>query len=118
MNQYLTFQDYQSMGGKLSEPLFTRAEMMARMKIDSMTHNQLQNYEPDHEIWQKVKFLVFELIERGYLGKLDGKDTQSESNSKVSVTWKDNSGKADELIQMYLPMFFSGGIIQGKVLRV
>ena len=115
---YLSFQDYQSMGGKLSEPLFVRAEMMARMKIDSLTFNRLHNLEPENPTWEKVRFLVFELIERGYLGKLDGKDTQSESNSKVSVTWKDNSGKADELIQMYLPMFFSGGIIQGKVLRV
>ena len=118
MNQYLTFSDYQSMGGKLSEPLFVRAEFMARMKIDSLTNNQLQNYDPDDEIWQKVKFLVFELIVVLDNQIKKGKDKQSESQGKMSVTWKDNAGSIDDLIKSYLPALVPSGIIMGRVVRV
>jgi len=118
MNQYLTFPDYQSMGGKLSEPLFTRGEVRASAEIDKVTNNQLKNFEPDDPIWNRVKFLVFEMI-LVWDGQIkNGRDTQSESNSKVSVTWKDNTGSVDNLIRSYLPALVPSGIIQGKVLRV
>jgi len=107
------------LGGKLSEQDFNRAEMVARMKIDAMTFNRLQSYPVDDPVWEKIEYLVFELIIRGYLGALDGKDTTSESNDGRSVSYESNTGRADNLIKLYLPMFFSqGGITQGRVVRV
>jgi len=116
---YLTFSRYLELGGELKEPEFIRAELMARIKIDSITFNRLQSLPSDDPVWEKVEYLVFELIHREYLGKLNGKDTTSESNNGRSVTWESREGKADDLIKMYLPMFFSqGGITAVKVLRV
>jgi hypothetical protein len=77
---YLTFADYQSMDGKLSESEFTRAETKARMLINYQTKGQLQNYEAGDPIWEDVKNLVLELIESGYMGNLNGGDVTSESN--------------------------------------
>ena len=39
---YLTFVEYQSMGGKLTEQDFNRAEFSARSKIDNMSFNRLR----------------------------------------------------------------------------
>jgi hypothetical protein len=113
---YLSYPRYQDLGGKLNEQLFVRAEMTARMKIDQLTFNRLQSLSDDHPIWEKVEFLMFELIERGYLGKLNGEDTTSESNDGRSVTWANKEGKADEFIKTYLSSLFR--IIQVGVLRV
>ena len=115
---YLTFARYTELGGKLKEPLFIRAEMLARMFIDSKTNNRLQSLPEDNPIWEKVEFLVLELIERGVLGSLNGEDISSESNDGRSVSYISKDGKALELIKAFLPMFFQSGIIQAKVVRV
>ena len=116
---YLTFSRYQELGGKLIESEFIRAEMLARMKIDALTYYRLTDFEAGDPVWEKVEFLVFELIVREYLGRLDGKDTTSESNDGRSVTWESKAEKADNLIELYLPFLFQqGGITQGRVLRV
>jgi len=114
---YLTFARYQEIGGKLTESNFIRAEMTARMKIDSVTQNRLQKLDADDPIWERVGFLVLELIERGYLGSLEGKDFTSESMGKMSVTWESKAGKADELIKSFLPSFVNQGIQTARVLR-
>ena len=116
---YLSYPRYTELGGKLNEQSFIRAEMTARIKIDQLTHNRLQSLSDDDPIWEKVEFLILELIERGYLGNLKGEDTTSESNDGRSVTWASKEGKADELIKTYLSALFpQGGIIQAEVLRV
>jgi hypothetical protein len=114
---YLTFEDYQKLGGKLSEPLFTRAEMNARMLIDKLTRGQLQNYEADDPIWEKVRFLILELIERGYMGRLNGGDVTSESNDGRSKSYESRDGKAEDLIRMYLPSLIGGSITTVPVVR-
>ena len=122
---YLTFAKYQELGGTLDESSFVRAEFRARMKIDSVTFNRLRNLPDGDPRWETAQFLVLELIERGLLGRLDGKDTKSESVGKVSVVWEDKEGLAVDLIEEYLgdmeidgaPLFRSG-IQFAKVLRV
>lgn len=118
MTNYLEYSRYKELGGTLNEIQFTHAEFRARMFIDAKTFNRLSEFADDDPIWEKVEMLMFALISGNHLGQLNGRETQSESNSKISVTYKDTSGKALELIKMYLPEFFQGGIIQGKVLRV
>jgi hypothetical protein len=114
---YLTFEEYQKLGGKLSEPLFTRAEMNARMLIDKLTQNRLQSYKADDPVWEQVKFLVLELIERGYMGRLNGGDITSESNDGRSKSYEKRDGKAEDLIRMYLPSLVGGSISFAPVVR-
>jgi len=116
MTEFLTFARYQELGGKLSSQDFLQYELLARMKINQLTNNRLLNLEADDPLWKDIEILVFTIIRRELLGKLDGKDTQSESNSKISVTWKDKDGKADELIKSFLPQYV-GGIISVGILR-
>jgi len=115
---YLTFEEYRKMGGKLSEIQFARAEMNARMLIDKLTRGQLQKLEADDPVWIKVKYLVLELIERGYMGNLNGEDVTSESNDGRSKSYASRDGKAEDLIRMYLPSLAGGGITTVPVARV
>ena len=114
---YLDFDTYKEMGGKLNEIQFTRAEMNAQMLIDKQTRGQLQKLEADDPIWEKVKFLVLELIERGYMGRLNGGDVTSESNDGRSRSYESKAGKAEDLIRMYLPSLVGGSITTVPVVR-
>jgi hypothetical protein len=112
MSQYLTFTDYQNLGGKLEQVAFTRQEYAARMKIDTMTFNRFRDEEPAREVLSR---LVFELIERGYCA-IDGKEITSMSEGELSVSYGSSQGKAESLIREYLsgetvsgiPVFYCG----------
>ena len=115
---YLTFKEYQVFGGKLSELEFNRAEFVARMKIDFMTTNRLRDESPVREV---VKRLVFELIERGFCGALDGKEAKSMSEGSLSASFESSKGKAEELIHFFLfneGLIAQSGISFAKVKRV
>jgi len=103
---YLDFNTYKEMSGKLKEPEFNRAEMSACSKIDTMTFNRLQAFfeelPKDDKLSVKVKFLVFELVERKLTGSLDGKEVTSESNDGRSRSYESSQGKAENLIRDYL----------------
>ena len=117
MEQFLTFARYQELGGTLSESDFTQYEILARMKINNLTNNQLLKLEDDNLIWKDIEMLVFTIIRRKLLGDLDGHDYASESAGSRSITHLSKDGKVDELIKQFLPQFMSGGIIQVGVLR-
>ena len=114
---YLTFAEYQAWGGKLNELGFNRAEFMARMKINALTHNRLENEDPVREV---VKRLVFELIERGYTGALDGVEIASQREGGLSATFASKERKAEELIELFLgdEVSIGGGIEVINVVRV
>jgi len=114
---YLTFDTYKEMGGKLKEPEFTRAEMNARMLIDKLTFDKLQSVEESDPIWDKVKFLILELVERGYMGNLNGQDVTSESNDGRSRSYEGKEGKAENLVRMYLPSLVGGNITSAPLVR-
>ena len=117
--QFLSFPRYTELGGKIkNENIFNRAETIARMAINANTQNRLLDKDTDDPIWKDVEFLVMELIERGYLGDLNGMDVSSESAGKMSASYVTKDGKAEALIAMFLPSLVStGGITQVKVLR-
>jgi hypothetical protein len=115
---YLTFSEYQGWGGKLNEQDFNRLEFVARMKIDCQTQNRLQEEEPVRET---VKRLVFELVERGHCGSLDGVETTSLSEGGVSASFESNAGKAEDLIKCFLSgegLITQGGISFARANRV
>jgi hypothetical protein len=103
---FLTFTEYQSMGGRLKQVDFTQAEFIARQKINEMTYNRIQ------EAAESVKMCVFGLIERGYLGRLDGGDRTSESNNGTSFSYEAREGRAEEFIRACLSdtpnLFYAG----------
>jgi hypothetical protein len=110
---YLTFTDYQSLGGKLKEAEFTRSEFVARSKIDSLTFQRLVDVDP---VPEKLKMCVLELIERKYCGSLKGEDWTSVSNDGRGGSLESNKGKAEALIRESLyglsvdgvPVFYCG----------
>ena len=110
---YLTFEDYQGLGGQLPESDFTRHEYASRKEIDFHTHGRLEGIDP---VPDALKMCTLELIERELCGKLDGEDYISQSSGRLSVTKESSKGKAQELIQKYLdgmtvdgiPVFYAG----------
>jgi len=120
---FLSFTEYKELGGKERDKLvFNRAELKARMKINSVTHNRIRDEDPVRET---VKSLVFELIETGYCGSLDGVELTSTSNEGRSQSFASNEGKADNLIKEWLageevngvPLINKGGIQFSNVAR-
>jgi hypothetical protein len=97
---YITFTDYQEMGGQLTEPEFIQAEFFARKKINELTYSRLADETPVRE---SVKMCTFGLIERGYIGSPDGKRIKSEAlPDALSLTYEFDNVGADEFIRACL----------------
>ena len=60
-NQYLTYAEYQALGGTLEETPFNVLEYEARKQINIRTQNRLVNEESQTD---EVKLCVFHLIEK------------------------------------------------------
>ena len=112
---YLSFTDYQSLGGNLPEPDFTRQEYAARKEIDLHTFSRLQDIDP---IPEDLKMCVLELVQRQLCGDLDGQDFISQGSGKLSGTKEDRKNRAYEIIRRYLdgltvdgvPVFYAGNV--------
>jgi hypothetical protein len=92
--QYLTYEEYRSLGGTLDLTPFNLLEFEARKKIDLRTQNRLKNVE---EIPQEVKLCIYNLINtiQTYSNKKN-RNIQSESVGEYSVSY---GGNIQELIQ-------------------
>ena len=88
-NQYLTYEDYKSLGGTLGEMPFNILELKARQIINERTQNRLKNIE---EIPQEVKICVYDLINTMNKYNLSNNSTSStvssENTDGYSVTYK------------------------------
>lgn len=74
-NQYLTYEDYKSLGGTLGEMPFNILELKARQIINERTQNRLKNIE---EIPQEVKICVYDLIQT--INKYNNSNNSTSSN--------------------------------------
>ena len=74
--QYLTFSEYQSLGGTLTETPFSILEYNARMKIDERTFGRLKDLDTQPE---EVKMCVYNLI-----NTLNSYSSYSESKKGVA----------------------------------
>lgn len=109
---YLTFGDYLSLGGTLSEAEFTRLYTMAAAIVDFQTFGRLKKAAP---LFPNLKYLMYEMIFR--LG-LKENGIVSASNDGVSVTIdKDRlQNEIEELPTIFLcgeeidgvPLFYRG----------
>ena len=114
--QYLTYSEYQELGGSLAETSFNLLEYEARKRIDLRTHKRLDEVE---EIPDEVKICMFNLI--GTLGAYLNENNRligSETVGSYSVDYLDNisqviknkSTELDDIIMNYL----YGVIVNGE----
>ena len=101
-NQYLTYEDYKSLGGTLGEMPFNILELKARQIINGRTQNRLKNIE---EIPQEVKICVYDLINTMNKYNLSNNSTSSNISSEntdgYSVTYKSGTELTEEQKKQY-----------------
>ena len=101
-NQYLSYEEYKSLGGTLGEMPFNILELKARQIINERTQNRLKNVE---DIPQEVKICVYDLINTMNKYNLSNNSTSSnissESTDGYSVTYKSGTELTDEQKKQY-----------------
>ena len=101
-NQYLTYEEYESLGGTLGEMPFNILELKARQVINERTQNRLKNIE---EILQEVKICVYDLINTMNKYNLSDNSTNSNVSSEntdgYSVTYKSGTELTEEQKKQY-----------------
>ena len=98
--QYLTYEEYQSLGGSLDTMPFNLTEFEARKRIDERTQNRLKDID---EIPNEVKLCIFNMINtiQTYASE-QNKNVSSEHVGEYSVSYGSNikelvRGKETEL---------------------
>ena len=104
---YLTFIEYQEMGGTLEQQEFTRHEYAARKEIDLHTFNRLQEIDP---VPDDLKMCTLELVQRHLCGNLNGDDFTSQGSGSLSGTREDRKARSAEIIRRYLDGMIVNGI--------
>lgn len=101
-NQYLTYEEYESLGGTLDEMPFNILELKARQVINERTQNRLKNIE---EMPQEVKICVYDLINTMNKYNLSNNSTSSNISSEntdgYSVTYKSGTELTEEQKKQY-----------------
>ena len=96
-NQYLTYEEYKSLGGTLGEMPFNILELKARQVINERTQNRLKDIE---KIPQEVKICVYDLINTMNKYNLSDNSTSSNVSSEntdgYSVTYKSGTEMTTE----------------------
>ena len=101
-NQYLSYEEYKSLGGTLGEMPFNILELKARQIINERTQNRLKNIE---EMPQEVKICVYDLINTMNKYNLSDNSTSSNVSSEntdgYSVTYKSGTELTEEQKKQY-----------------
>ena len=96
-NQYLSYEEYKSLGGTLGEMPFNILELKARQVINERTQNRLKDIE---KIPQEVKICVYDLINTMNKYNLSDNSTSSNVSSEntdgYSVTYKSGTEMTTE----------------------
>ena len=101
-NQYLSYEEYKSLGGTLGEMPFNILELKARQVINERTQNRLKNIEG---MPQEVKICVYDLINTMNKYNLSDNSTSSNISSEntdgYSVTYKSGTELTEEQKKQY-----------------
>ena len=96
-NQYLSYEEYKSLGGTLGEMPFNILELKARQVINERTQNRLKDVE---KMPQEVKICVYDLINTMNKYNLSDNSTSSNVSSEntdgYSVTYKSGTEMTTE----------------------
>ena len=101
-NQYLSYEEYKSLGGTLGEMPFNILELKARQIINGRTQNRLKDVE---KIPQEVKICVYDLIQT--INKYNNSNNSTSSNISsentdgYSVTYKSGTELTEEQKKQY-----------------
>ena len=101
-NQYLTYEEYKSLGGTLGEMPFNILEVKARQIINERTQNRLKDVE---KIPQEVKICVYDLIQ--IINKYNNSNNSTSSNISsenidgYSVSYKSGTELTEEQKKQY-----------------
>ena len=101
-NQYLSYEEYKSLGGTLGEMPFNILELKARQIINERTQNRLKDVG---KIPQEVKNCVYDLINTMNKYNLSNNSTSSNVSSEnidgYSVTYKSGTELTEEQKKQY-----------------
>lgn len=99
-NQYLTYEEYKSLGGTLGEMPFNILELKARQVINERTQNRLKNVE---DIPVEVKVCVYHLVNiaSSYQSKVSNVSVASESTDGYSISYKSGTDLTEEQKKQY-----------------
>ena len=119
-NQYLTYEEYKSLGGTLGEVPFNILELKARQVINERTQNRLKGVE---EIPQEVKICVYDLIQTMNKYNMSNNSTSSNISSEntdgYSVTYKSGTEMTAEQKAQFEDVMFTdlyGVIVNGEAI--
>lgn len=117
---YLTYEEYQNMGGTLTETAFNDFEFQARAQVDWYTFNRLQNEDTYGEAVKRCIYHLISVLQSKASASLPGSDSNdgtvvagvaSQSNDGVSISYNVLSAseavkvakeEIKETIEMYL----------------
>ena len=85
--QYLTYTDYQELGGTLSEMPFNLLEYEARQSIDKYTFGRLKDLEEQSEETKLCTYKLIELINSYNKYETQNKGVASESIDGYSISY-------------------------------
>lgn len=99
-NQYLTYEEYKSLGGTLGEMPFNILELKARQVINERTQNRLKNVG---DIPVEVKVCEYHLINtaNSYQSKTSDISVASENIDGYSISYKSGTELTDEQKKQY-----------------
>ena len=99
-NQYLTYEEYKSLGGTLGEMPFNILEFKARQIINERTQKRLENVEA---VPIEVKICMYHLIkiENSYQSKASDVTVASENIDGYSVSYKSGTDLTVERKKQY-----------------
>ena len=119
-NQYLSYEEYKSLGGTLGEMPFNILELKARQVINERTQNRLKGIE---QIPQEVKICVYDLINTMNKYNLSNNSTSSNVSSEntdgYSVTYKSGTEMTAEQKAQYEDVMLTdlyGVIVNGEAI--
>ena len=119
-NQYLSYEEYKSLGGTLGEMPFNILELKARQIINERTQNRLKDIE---KIPQEVKICVYDLINTMNKYNLSDNSTSSNISSEntdgYSVTYKSGTEMTAEQKAQYEDVMLTdlyGVIVNGEAI--
>ena len=91
--QYLTYAEYQSLGGTLAEVPFNILEQTARGMVDNLTLGRLKGLESQIN---EVKVCIFELINNMPNSTTTAKNVASENIDGYSVSYTNNTSQEQQ----------------------
>ena len=86
-NQYLTYEEYQDLGGALQETPFNILELEARKNIDKYTFGRLKNLESQINEVKISEFKLIELLNTYSSYENQNKSISSENTDGYSISY-------------------------------